>query len=183
MAHWYTFARFASTIVNGRYAIASHMNKQTSIYGHFNIIARAICQPSPHKLQVQVTFLLRSTRSSLMMPSEPCLLLQLLTHLNTLWSLCCVHNMSQVSDIQFASDILIANVRAIHCRLTQMLMDLQSQYAAGLRPWLRSVSSCLTLRGQWLSWWFCYMTMSWHSEKRWAIPIWSTSFWFELSFE
>ena len=93
MEHWYTFVRFVLTIVNGPYAIASSMNKQTSIYRHCNIITQAIRQPSPRKLRVQVTFLLPSTtRRS--MPSMPCLLLLLLTHPNTS-SLCILSTISQ----------------------------------------------------------------------------------------
>lgn len=79
MEHQSTFARFALTIVNGLPTTANNTNKPPSIKRLSNIIA-----VHRHPPTIRVTFLPRSTRLSLMMLSVPCLLLQPLTHLNTL---------------------------------------------------------------------------------------------------
>ena len=79
MEHQSTFARFAWTIVNRLPTTANNMNKPPSIKRLSNIIT-----VHRHPPKIRVTFLPRSTRLSLMMLSAPCLLLQLLTHLNTL---------------------------------------------------------------------------------------------------
>ena len=81
MEHWSTFARFSLTIVNGPHTTASSMEKMNKHQEALNNITIGH-QQSPPKLLPHLM------RSSLMMPSMYCLLLQPLTHLA--WNTLCI---------------------------------------------------------------------------------------------